>query len=424
MFWVRCSSCSRYKRRSSIGLENGDFTFFGGSGEQTIKLCFDQVLSHNVEPKPKKKQIYKSKAKNPRGPRPELAPIDPEFKAIVEGLDDHHRIDWPNNQHFDNGLKHLANQYADNVVTNFTTHSGKKITEFLKLQMFRWNTNGANVLKFMPNDIDCVVKLIMKQKVIKEYAGDPFKLVRCSLLYDAVNALNAFPEINLHDLLTNKANWFKAMPMFLFMQREIEAYNLMRANEHQPRRKKRKRSRKKKEKKKIHKLKRKQMLDDVSYPPCIRNLVVVPMCSFRRTHFKIDCSSMYTVLSSQGLIPKEKTEKGGEKNIAQKDFNAQKDQMWNRCFYMRKIRRFVRCKKNFDFSINTDGISVSLQYSTKQKKKTSEGINASEIIEKLASRKINRLAGIDPGMKSWNTTTVHDIDECKEVCLLSHEYIV
>ena len=376
------------------------------------------MLWHNNQP-PKPKRTYKPKGKKPRGPQEELPPIDPEFRAIVEGLDDYHRIDWPNRKDFGNVFKHLRNQYADNIVTNLTTHPDKHITNYLKLKVFQVNTDAENdAEKFLPSDITSVVKLIVEQKDIKVPTRDPNKLERCRVLYDMVNNLNVFREIDLHDLVTDEKHWFKAMPMFLYMQYDIEEYNLSWPQRDRSKRKKRKRKKKNKEKRKWC-LKRRQMLDDANFRPMIRNLVVVPMCNFRRKHIKIDCTSMYRVLSSQELLPKVEgvTEKGKKsvKNIAEKDFNREKDYWWNQYFFIRKIRRFVKNKKKFDFSINTDGIAVSLQYSAKKKKKVEEKIDRTRIAQMIVDGKFKNFVGVDTGLRSWNTTVTHNIETGKEV---------
>ncbi|XP_055308089.1 uncharacterized protein LOC129572176 [Sitodiplosis mosellana] len=229
-----------------------------------------------------------------------------------------------------------------------------------------------------------------------------------------VNDLNVFPDIDLHDLTTDPKHWYKAMPMYLSMQREIEEYNSEWPHQRRPKRKKRKR----KKTKGKWKRKRSQMLDNPDFRPLIRNLVVVPMCDFRRTHFRIDCSSMHQVLSSQKLLPKVEIEnkKGttSTKTIQQKDFNRDRDYWWNQYFYMRKIRRFVRAKKQFDYSINTDGISVSLQYSAKKETANKEIDQKSRIIQKIEDGTIKNFSGVDTGVRSWNTTTTHDIETGKE----------
>lgn len=467
----------------SVGCVTNDFSFFAASGEDLIVKCFYQVLKQNNKPPPPpdpppKKRPYKRKKPPPEKrpkppPNPEskpkkprkkhvVPPIDPDFKEIVENLYEPYRFDWPSNKDFSNVLKHLRDTYIDNVVTNLKTHAAEHLTEWLKLLVFEFNQHPETVHKFLPSDIYAVVDLIIKEKEIKPCDADPFKLNRCENLYDEVLQMNKFPHIDLHELLTNKEHWFKAMPMHLAMQREIEAYNLARGMEDEPRgprmkkkgnkkaRKRRKpyvpkqkqaladpppmpnlpeenqpsqQPKKKKRRKKPKKQKsfeppRKQMLDDPNYPPSFRNLVVVPKCTFRRTHIQISLSSMYQVLASQKFLERVKTETGS-KNIPEKDFNADKYQNWNRYFYMRKIRRFVRNKKTFDYSFLTDGVSVSLLYST-PKKKTQKEDNEErlmKILEMLIAGIIVLIIGIDPGMKSYNTTVTHNIAESKEVCI-------
>lgn len=131
---------------------------------------------------------------------------------------------------------------------------------------------------------------------------------------------------------------------------------------------------------------------------------------------------MHQVLASQNLLPKVET-KTGEKNMPQKNFNAAADSMWNNYFYMRKIRWFVRKKKNFDFSINTDGVAVSLQYSRKKKEKAINNELPAEIEEKLQSCQLKQFAGIDTGYRNWNNTVTHEIATGKEVSLV-YELII
>lgn len=279
----------------SIGIATNDLSWFGGSGESKIKTCFQQVLFHNNQP-PKRSSYKRKPGVKPREP---LAPFDPAFKAIVE----ENRIVWPNNNDFNNSIKHLWNTYTDNVVTNLHTHANKHITQYLKVIVFQMNTNAAEGdEKFLPSDIDSVVKLIIKEEDIKISPRDPNKLHRCGVLYDIVNGLNVFSDIDLHDLTTDKAHWLKAMPMYLHMQRQVEEYNNVIWPE-QRRLKRKKRKRKRKSAKKKQKWQRhKQMLDNPAFPPRIRNLVVIPTCDFRRKHIRIDCSTMHQVVSEVKLM--------------------------------------------------------------------------------------------------------------------------
>lgn len=422
----------------NIGVETGDFSFFGNSGEDKIKQCFHQVLSKNnappkpTKPKPPDKPKKPKQTKQPQDPnkskprkKHETPPIDADFKAIFEGLDEAHRFDWPNNKGFSNGFKHLYNQYSDNVVTNLMIHGPKHITEYLKMEVFKLNINNVFEEKFLPNDIDCVVQLITKEKDIRVPHNDPEKLGRCQVLYEMVHQLNAFPEIDLHELTTDEHNWFKSIPMYLAMQRAIDGFNRERAEQQRPKRMRKSRKPKARKARKARKKrnwlpKRKQMLDDLEYLPHIRNLVVIPMCDFRRAHFRIDCTTMHQVLSSLRLLPKMEYEEKGipvEQTIKQNDFIAQRDTQWNTYFYMRKIRRSVRGKKSFDFSINTDGISVSLQYSCKKKPKN-KAVEDERLRGMITDGTIQLLGGTDTGMKSWNTTVTHDIKTGKEVSFI------
>lgn len=117
------------------------------------------------------------------------------------------------------------------------------------MKVFKLNTGDNAYPKFFPNDINSVVDLIFKQKAINVPRSDPNRLHRCAILYHFVNRLNKFPNIDLHELTTDTKHWFKSMPMYLAMQREIDEFNLKRADKQKD--KKDKKAKRKKRKRRI-----------------------------------------------------------------------------------------------------------------------------------------------------------------------------
>jgi len=140
----------------------------------------------------------------------------------------------------------------------------------------------------------------------------------------------------------------------------------------------------------------------------IKNLAVIPICDFRRTHYIMDNFTVYTLLSKCKILPKK-----GNANISFNRFMAEKNDNWNKFFKMKKIKWMVRRKHEFDFRILSDGESVSLQF--KATKPQDTAINLDNIRAKYVGNGFGKVLGIDPGLNKWNSTVQRDIQSGKEV---------
>lgn len=401
-----------YKAQSAFDSHHN--AFFDQFGFDVIKNCFYGVL---IE--------YANSTAMPAG-----------FRQFVEQLHPQYRFDWPNNDRFGhNGFEALYKTYTVNVMTNLETHAEKRLVEYLKLVVFKQNTNPhCVVFKYVPSDINNAVKFLIDKKDMEiKSADDGIKQFRRDRLIEHVQSKSWWPIDTMFDYDDQKffdLHWLKSLPMWIGMQREIDEYNLSQAasqpEQPQPPKEPSK-GQSKKQSKKSKKLKqsrkqttdrwrrkkqrKKQMLDDPNDPPEIRNLVVIPICNFQRTHFALDNDALYRLLSQHRLLPRTGVQGGMMKF---KQFMANKNAMWNRYFYMRKIRWFVRRKKQFDFRILSDGVAVSMQFSSRKSESTPLDLGKVRYdyeVEKLYKKAL----GIDPGYNKFNTTVQRDVLSGKEV---------
>lgn len=367
----------------------GHQAFFNQCGQLVIKSCFHAVLQQNAH----------------------TNQMPAEFRELAENLEDQYRFEWPENRHFGNGLKDLIKQYATNVKTNLKTHCKDRLVAYLKLIIFKHNTQSNPLFKYVPNDISNVVNLLIYKKDIEvRNNDDAVKIYRRDCLIERIQRLSWW-DIHEHGIFEcRESNWFKSMPMWIAMQREIDEWNISYQERYppdqhfqfQPPQCNRKRKR-------PWWCRKKQMLDDINDPPEIRNLSVIPICNFRRTHYIMDNYTVYTLLSECNLLPK----KGKNANIEFKHFMRHKYDIWNMVFKIKKIQWMVRNKCPFDFRILSDGVSVSMQFQAKKPQDTA--INLDRIRNKYLGNGYGKVLGIDPGLNKWNSTVQRDVQSGKEV---------
>ena len=166
---------------------------------------------------------------------------------------------------------------------------------------------------------------------------------------------------------------------------------------------------------------KKQMLDNPNDPPKIRNLVVIPICTYERTHFPIDNDALFCLLREHRLLP-QKGPRGGMIDFKE-DFMPWKDHYWNQFFYMRKIRWFVRRKKDFSYRILSDGIAVSLQYTSPESEANPIDLDKVRADVEKSTPFFKKAVSIDPGYNKWIAAVQRDIVTEKEVrfCFLTVE---
>lgn len=360
--------------------ENHNAFFEQNDGEDKIRKCFQAVLQHNIR----------------------SSMMDPEFRQFVSNLPEEYRFDWPKTDYLGNGLNYLIITYVTNVENNLNTHLKKRLYEFLKMKVFL-NNNRNPFVRFDKIDIYNTIQWVVFGKDRTEYGTieGVERREKRELLLNMIRHHSWFEIEN--DNITNftKENWFKSLPMWLGMQREIEEFNVTEENRQQRREQALKQKQSKQTEQKTE--------PDSNTPPKIKNLAVIPICSFFRTHFTIDNFNLYKLFCGAGLMPK--NENG--RQISSSDFRTDKSWYWNQVFKLPKIKQLGRKWKQFRFMILSDGASVSILY-TKQPH-DSKPMEESEIIRKYLNGDFVYELGIDPGMKTWNATVRRTIDTGKEV---------
>lgn len=312
-------------------------------------------------------------------------------------------------ERFDKNVRHKCHHEFEN------TSKEPRLVQYLKLKVFKCNTQPNVIFKYYPEDIAASIDLIFYEKDI---GNDNIKRLRRDGLLQILQRISYRWGVNDHSAFNcNKSNWFKSIPIWIAMQREIDEYNISHQQPQpqppQPPEKpqspeppqqpepKKKRRRWRREK---------QMLDNTTNPPEIRNLSVIPICNFKRTHYTMDNFTLYNLLSQLRLLPKK-----GKAQIKFNEFIGDKGNLWNLYFNMRKIRWFGRRKKEFDFRIRSDGESVSLQYKYKTPKSQSKPLDLDKVRDDYRKQKIKKVLGCDPGLNKWNVTVQRDVKTGKEV---------
>lgn len=214
--------------------------------------------------------------------------------------------------------------------------------------------------------------------------------------------------------------------MWISMQRHIDAFNtnIGQRNDRQFQRQQMRKQRRKNTKDK----QQSEPQQKSNKPPKVKNLIVIPTSDIKRMHYPMDNYTFYKLLCQMNIIDKIKTTRKNprtgkyERNVNfTYEFMPNKEFHWNKYFYMRKIKWFVRRKKEFRFRILSDGQSVSLQYDVPEKK--CKPLDKAETVRKLNNGEINGEGGLDPGDKTWIGYVYHEVSTGKEVSSDTNETI-
>lgn len=377
-----------FLKKVQTAFDEVHFEFFNQDGEKIIRQCFFEVLS-------------KSARKNK---------TDREFLELVQN----NHITWPNNDYYGNAMNELIKTYITNVKTNLMVHGKKRLRQFLKMKIFQLNSSNPLVIKYENKDIDRAISLCIfgYNSIRKNGIEDTNNRIRRNMLVDIVcqNSWWAIEDNNITKF--TKIHWFKSIQLWLWIQRQIDDFNTsieLRNERQQQRHQQRQQKRQKR------KQKQPQQKEDVNKPPKIRNLAVIPICSFTRTHYTIDTKTLRYLLCELKLVPK--NEDGNQ--LSEKEFFKYKEWCWGQFFDMGEIQSLVRGKKEFRFRIQSNGQAVSLHYDVD--KIESKPFDKDAVVKKYRNGGFPIELGIDPGDKTWNATVQRNTEtekEVKEICSL------
>lgn len=368
--------------------DENDNTFFEQNGDDVIRECFMAVLIQNV------------RTSNT---------MIPEFREFVNDLDDDNKFAWANNNYFGNATGDLSDQYTTNVITNLRTHKLKRLKEYLKMVVYENNLNPI-VVRFEKGDIAHAINWAIYGRDSIKVNGieDVAKRERRQLLLERIPASWWPNELENNNIgRFTHLHWFKSIQIWIAMQRKISEFNGRQANQQPQPRQSRPRQRQPRPRQPRSREERPE--GNVNKPPKVKNLAVIPTCTYQRTYYPIDNYTFYKLMCGTKTIPRNKN---GTQHIFTQ-FMAKKSANWNQIFYMRRIFRLVRGKKNFRYRLLSDGVAASLQFDVE--KKEAKPIDLDKVRKEYMEGKFVKELGIDPGMKTWNATVQRDIATGKEV---------
>ena len=350
------------------GMETGDYQFFlENDGDDVIRNCFYAVLIR-----------YK-----------DTETMDPWFREIVDNLDAENRFNWPKNNYFNNQFKYLYQEYMRNVTTNLTTHQKNRLRQYLSMKAWQFNVVSDGSVIFNDRDIDNAVNWAIRR--YDSTTGNAARLLKRGMLLEFVRAIGGPVDDDVGR--DTRDNWFESLIMWTYMQREISEF---------------------------HNWVEDSQLNDTV--PSVKNLKVIPICTFMRKPVKIDSTVLYGMMCELRIIPRD--ENGSQ--VSRNHVIEHHAHFFDQIFNMDHINRILKANKQFRYHILCDGESASVLYNVPTnvlrqldndelvRKRYYDGYYAYEL-------------GLDPGMKTWNATVRRHIDTGKEVLyeiLFSINYIV
>lgn len=394
-----CLASLLFLHRTQRAFDECHDAFFRQKGDDVIRQCFLDVCQRNAHR------------------------IDDEFRAFAA----EHQIEWPDLAYLGNGLNDLIKTYTINVKNNLNVHQAKRLRQFLLMKVYELNESHPLIGRYTEKDINHVISwAIYGRNAIEPTDIETVaERTRRNILLDMVVAECWYDIPHKRIGQFTKREWFKSIQFWISLQRKIDVFNT---------------TEDKKEYRQIQRAEYREKLrcrrrnhrdctckaepetqseSDTAKkgPPRVRNLSVIPICNFKRTHYTLDNSTLYSILCETNinpLVPNEKGKRGRPKRlISRNEFFKDKDWYWNVIFDVQKIHRLVHCKKKFRNRILSNGQSVSLQFDVDEKHCTR--FDKETIARELEQNKFEIEGGSDPGVNTWNATTVRDTKTGKEV---------
>lgn len=400
---ICCLASLLFLYRVENAFENNHYEFFMQKGDEIIRKCFYDVCTNG------------GKKLN----------VDAEFKEFAEA----HQIEWPDNSFFGNGMNDLIDTYTTNVKNNLAIHQAKRLRQFLLMKVYQLNHSNPLVVQYEEKDIDRVISLAI-------YRRDSIKNIDMDMDMDTVaererrNLLLAIVirECSWFDIpyknigQYTKRDWFKSIQFWISIQRKIDDFNTI-AEQREDRQieraqhQERKRCERRKHQNCTCKKPENQSKTTEKGPPRVKNLSVIPICNFKRTHYTVDNKTLYSLLCETNIIALVANEKGQrgrpKREISSKEFFKDTIFYWSQIFDMRKINRLVHGKKKFRCRILSNGQSVSVQFEVD--KKDCIQFDKETIVREYKQNKFELEGATDPGMNTWDATVMRDIQTGKEV---------
>lgn len=243
-----------------LAFDQNRIEYFQCDGEMCIRECVRAVLNQNI---------------NQPG-------MNREFRILAEA----NGIIWPKNDYFGNATGDLIDVYITNEKNNLNMHCDKRLRNYLKLRVHQNNLNERRRFTLNDEDVKHAVNWATKQydSIVVQNMDDMAKRDRREYLLQMIREISWFVIPN-DDLKTfTKVRWFESLPLWLTMQRALDAMNLQKQRDHE--------LEKRGKKEKPAKPKRDEF----------KNLKVTPICNTQRKHFPMDTFGLYKMMCATKTI--------------------------------------------------------------------------------------------------------------------------
>lgn len=281
-------------------------------------------------------------------------------------------VEMCNNDYLDNSFKHLYQQYHVNCRTNIIYHAKTRVRNFLKHIKAIQSPVPRNCRPAQRKQHVKRNETAVNQTIGFLFYGKVEHDAELLREFEAVTRPNTDNPCGLFDAL--QTDWFKLIPIFFRLQR----YAFANMNEGE---KKEKGAKNKKKKKKNRE----------------RGFEVVPQTSFQRRHILIDTNALFALHARLDIVPM-RTKK---KKMKREDFTTKPHKIWPTVIDYTQLKTLggsSKCQKQFDHSILTDGVAVSLSC-----KKTVQSLSDEQrrkmIKKKLEAGLYKFIFGLDPGYR-------------------------
>lgn len=325
-----------------------------------------------------------------------------EFREIVVRANpEMNYVDnWPALAALGNAFNTLKDLYITNVKNNLNTWCFTRMRQFFRMKQYEWN---EGLPEGLPRISDLDVRNATKELVLGTAVQNRTDFV--DLLLEQAHMIGVPPEQIFKDFV--RENWFRSIPIFINIQRQITAFHQQHADLNEKWRKHRQNP-------------TKYAKPNIKQPPKIKNFITIPVHCFKMKHIRIDTHLYYQIARKFGVLKLEKG-KRGLINISKDQFDRDPDRYWDLIFDMQKIKKIGR-KKIFDHAIVTDSMSASLQFLEKQR--DTEEKSDEDVAKAWEEGEFEFGLGMDTGVRTWNAIDRLHFKTLSEVTQCIHSFRV
>lgn len=304
----------------------------------------------------------------------------------------------PSFDHLNNCFGYMWQSYETNFFTNIKTHAKNRVLKLFRLWALQENHNQKPT-KTEYAELRRAVNFAFDAKCKSRRNADMIQRL-----------MNYLPDNNTEDLdstergfmrpLTYKNSWFRMVPVFIKIQRDIDTYHTQCRQNDQPIR--------------------------------LGNFDVVPIHNTRMKHIRIDSLALKSIMQKLKIHPTKPSpikrfQKLNKRVIlSDKEFLDQRDEHWFKFLNRKVMRKMERDnKKSFDYQILTDGVAVSISFKSvaPPQPETFDAllVKQSKKYKVFGQRYDNgeygHAIGLDPGYKLFQAGVIKNLETGEETLL-------